>query len=65
MEKKFKFEHMTVTYKGNGQYTLMADPGYQLRNRKDGNTATETATKDYTQWEPIVGTIKKTRKKKS
>lgn len=50
-EQRFKFDHMTAVYHGNGQYTLTADEGYVLQS--GDKQVREVKTKDYTQWHAI------------
>ena len=51
-EQKFKVDHMTAVYHGNGQYTLTADEGYVLHS--GDKQVREVKTRDYTQWNAVV-----------
>ena len=67
-EQTFKFDHMTVVYHGNGQYTLTADEGYVLQS--GDKQVREVKTKNYTQWTAIetpadAPKAKKTKRKLS
>lgn len=64
-EQRFKFDHMTAVYHGNGQYTLTADEGYQLTDGKKQEK--EVKTKDYTRWKSVAAPADapKAKKKKS
>ena len=42
MKQIFQFDHKTVTYHGNGQYTVTADHGFVLREQGT-NSLTATA----------------------
>lgn len=50
----FKFNSLTAEY-DKGQYTLTADKGYALKNKRTGETAQTVKTKDYTEWDTIEG----------
>lgn len=54
MKQVFKFDHKTVIYHGNGQYTVTADHGFILREQGT-NILTATAnTRDYSRFEAIA-----------
>lgn len=52
MKQVFKLDHHTITYHGNGVYTLKADEGYVLKNTM-GSTGDEVTTNDYTKWDAV------------
>ena len=56
--------HHTVTYHGDGRYTLTADAGYVLQNTS-GEQYVKTETKDYTQWTAVEGKPKRVTRRKS
>ena len=54
MKQVFKFDHKTVIYHGNGQYTLTADHGFILREQGTGNLSLTAYTSDYSRYEVIA-----------
>lgn len=54
MKQVFKFDHKTVTYHGNGQYTVTADHGFILRDQDTGNLSLTAYTRDYSRYEVIA-----------
>ena len=54
MKQVFKFDHKTVIYHGNGQYTLTADHGFILREQGTGNLSLTAYTRDYSRYEVIA-----------
>ena len=54
MEQIFKFDHKTVIYHGNGQYTVTADHGFILREKGSGNLSLTAYTRDYSRYEAIA-----------
>ena len=53
MKQVFKFDHKTVIYHGNGQYTVTADHGFILREQGTGNLSLTAYTRDYSRFEAI------------
>ena len=54
MKQVFKFDHKTVIYHGNGQYTVTADHGFILREQGTGNLSLTAYTRDYSRYEAIA-----------
>lgn len=54
MKQVFKFDHKTVIYHGNGQYTVTADHGFILREQGTGNLSLTAYTRDYSRFEAIA-----------
>lgn len=54
MKQVFKFDHKTVIYHGNGQYTVTADHGFILREQGTGNLSLTAYTRDYSRYEVIA-----------
>lgn len=54
MKQVFKFDHKTVIYHGNGQYTVTADHGFILREQGTGNLSLTAYTRDYYRYEVIA-----------
>ena len=54
MKQVFKFDHKTVIYHGNGQYTVTADHGFILREQGTGNLSLTAYTSDYSRYEVIA-----------
>lgn len=54
MQQVFKFDHKTVIYHGNGQYTVTADHGFILREQGTGNLSLTAYTRDYYRYEVIA-----------
>ena len=54
MKQVFKFDHKTVIYHGNGQYTVTADHGFILREQGTGNLSLTAYTRDYYRYEAIA-----------
>ena len=54
MKQVFKFDHKTVIYNGNGQYTVTADHGFILREQGTGNLSLTAYTSDYSRYEVIA-----------
>lgn len=54
MKQVFKFDHKTVIYHGNGQYTVTADHGFILREQGTGNLTATANTSDYSRFEAIA-----------
>ena len=54
MKQVFKFDHKTVIYHGNGQYTVTADNGFILREQGTGNLSLTAYTSDYSRYEVIA-----------
>lgn len=54
MKQVFKFDHKTVIYQGNGQYTVTADHGFILREQGTGNLSLTAYTRDYSRFEAIA-----------
>lgn len=54
MKQVFKFDHKTVIYHGNGQYTVTADHGFILREQGTGNLTATANTRDYSRFEAIA-----------
>ena len=54
MKQIFKFDHKTVIYHGNGQYTVTADHGFILRDQGTGNLTATANTRDYSRFEAIA-----------
>ena len=54
MKQVFKFDHKTVIYHGNGQYTVTADHGFILREQGTGNLSLTANTRDYSRYEVIA-----------
>lgn len=54
MKQVFKFDHKTVIYHGNGQYTVTADHGFILREQGTGNLSLTAYTSDYSRFEAIA-----------
>ena len=54
MKQVFKFDHKTVIYHGNGQYTVTADHGFILREQGTGNLSLTAYTRDYSSYEVIA-----------
>lgn len=54
MKQVFKFDHKTVIYHGNGQYTVTADHGFILREQGTGNLSLTANTSDYSRYEVIA-----------
>ena len=54
MKHVFKFDHKTVIYHGNGQYTVTADHGFILREQGTGNLTATANTRDYSHFEAIA-----------
>lgn len=54
MKQVFKFDHKTVIYNGNGQYTVTADHGFILREQGTGNLSLTAYTRDYSRYEVIA-----------
>ena len=54
MKQVFKFDHKTVIYHGNGQYTVTADHGFVLREQGTGNLSLTAYTRDYSRYEVIA-----------
>ena len=54
MKQVFKFDHKTVIYHGNGQYTVTADNGFILREQGTGNLSLTAYTRDYSRYEVIA-----------
>ncbi|MBR1447328.1 MAG: hypothetical protein IJ588_01095 [Prevotella sp.] len=59
----FKFNNLTAEY-DKGIYTLTADKGYALKNKRTGETAQTVKTKDYTEWDTIEGEAERPKKGK-
>ena len=54
MKQVFKFDHKTVIYHGNGQYTVTADHGFILREQGTGNLSLTAYTREYSRFEAIA-----------
>ena len=54
MKQVFKFDHKTVIYHGNGQYTVTADHGFILREQGTGNLSLTAYASDYSRFEAIA-----------
>ena len=54
MKQVFNFDHKTVIYHGNGQYTVTADHGFILREQGTGNLSLTAYTSDYSRYEVIA-----------
>ena len=54
MKQVFKFDHKTVIYHGNGQYTVTADHGFILREQGTGSLTATANTRDYSRFEAIA-----------
>lgn len=54
MKQVFKYDHKTVIYHGNGQYTVTADHGFILREQGTGNLSLTAYTRDYSRYEVIA-----------
>ena len=54
MKQVFKFDHKTVIYHGNGQYTVTSDHGFILREQGTGNLTATANTRDYSRFEAIA-----------
>ena len=54
MKQVFKFDHKTVIYHGNGQYTVTADHGFILREQGTGNLSLTANTREYSRFEAIA-----------
>lgn len=54
MKQVFKFDHKTVIYHGNGQYTVTADQGFILREQGTDNLSLTAYTRDYSRFEAIA-----------
>ena len=54
MKQVFKFDHKTVIYHGNGQYTVTADHGFILREQGTGNLSLTAYTRDYYRYDVIA-----------
>lgn len=57
MKQVFKFDHKTVIYNGNGQYTVTADHGFILREQGTGNLSLTAYTRDYSRYEVIADEV--------
>ena len=54
MKQVFKFDHKTVIYHGNGQYTVTADHGFILREQGTNSLTATANTRDYSRFEAIA-----------
>lgn len=54
MKQVFKFDHKTVIYHGNGQYTVTADHGFILREQGTNSLTATANTRDYSRYEAIA-----------
>ena len=54
MKQVFKFDHKTVIYHGNGQYTVTADHGFVLREQGTNSLTATANTRDYSRFEAIA-----------
>lgn len=54
MKQVFKFDHKTVIYHGNGQYTVTADHGFVLREQGTNSLTATANTSDYSRYEVIA-----------
>lgn len=54
MKQVFKFDHKTVIYHGNGQYTVTADHGFILREQGTNSLTATANTSDYSRFEAIA-----------
>ena len=54
MKQVFKFDHKTVIYNGNGQYTVTADHGFVLREQGTNSFTATANTRDYSRFEAIA-----------
>lgn len=54
MKQVFKFDHKTVIYHGNGQYTVTADHGFILREQGTNSLTATANTRDYSRFEVIA-----------
>lgn len=54
MKQVFKFDHKTVIYNGNGQYTVTADHGFILREQGTNSLTATAYTRDYSRYEVIA-----------
>ena len=54
MKQVFKFDHKTVIYHGNGQYTVTADHGFILREQGTNRITATANARDYSRFEAIA-----------